>query len=283
MPIILDGKAVAAEIKADVAEKVKRLRRPPCLAVILAGDNPASKVYVRNKKRDCEECGILCEDHILPENVTQYELLELIAQLNKQHDVDGILVQLPLPRGLNTPGAKYTILQAIAADKDVDGFTAVNMGRLMLGSQVFVPCTAEGVLWLLQEYRVPIKGKHCVIVGRSDIVGKPLAQLMLQEDATVTVCHSVTEDLRKHTRSADILISAAGVRGLITGDMVTRGTVVVDVGINRDEHGKLCGDVCFDEAAQKASYITPVPGGVGPMTRAILMTNVLRAARRRQT
>jgi len=231
-------------------------------------------VYVNGKKKDCGECGFYSEEYALPAEVTQKQLLDLIAQLNEREDMDGILVQLPLPKHLD----EREVLRAIRPDKDVDCFHPYNVGKLMIGENGFVPCTPYGVVRMLKEYNIDIRGKHCVVVGRSNIVGKPQAILMLREDATVTICHSRTPDLAAECRRADILIAAVGRVGLITADMVKEGAVVIDVAMNRNEQGKLCGDVCYEEVAEKASYITPVPGGVGPMTRAMLMENTLYAA-----
>lgn len=273
--IHMDGKALAAKVKEEVAAQVAGMERKPGLAVVLVGDNPASRVYVNGKKKDCAECGIYSEEYAIPAETTQQELLELVETLNSREDIDGILVQLPLPRHLN----EKEVLLAIRPDKDVDCFHPFNVGQLMIGEQGFQPCTPAGVMRMLKEYGIDPAGKHCVIVGRSNIVGKPQAMLMLRENATVTVCHTKTPDLKAECLRADILVAAAGRVGLITGDMVKEGAVVVDVAMNRNEAGKLCGDVVFEEAAQWASYITPVPGGVGPMTRAMLMENTLYAAK----
>ena len=273
--IHMDGKALAAKVKEEVAAQVADMERKPGLAVVLVGDNPASRVYVNGKKKDCAECGIYSEEYAIPEETTQQELLELVETLNGREDIDGILVQLPLPKHLN----EKEVLLAIRPDKDVDCFHPFNVGQLMIGEQGFQPCTPAGVMRMLKEYGIDPAGKHCVIVGRSNIVGKPQAMLMLRENATVTVCHTKTPDLKAECLRADILVAAAGRVGLITGDMVKEGAVVVDVAMNRNEAGKLCGDVVFEEAAQRASYITPVPGGVGPMTRAMLMENTLYAAK----
>ena len=261
---------------AGVAERFSMLKYG--LAVILVGDNPASAVYVRNKEKDCAQCGVRCLNHHLPAETTQQELLALVEAMNRREDVDGILVQLPLPEGLDS----RAVLEAIRPEKDVDAFHPENVGRLMLGLPRFLPCTPAGVMALLRAYGISPAGKHCVVIGRSNIVGKPMALLLLAEDATVTVCHSRTPDLAEQCRRADILISAVGRRGLITADMVKPGAVVVDVAMNRNEEGKLCGDVDFAAVAEKAAYITPVPGGVGPMTRAMLMENTISASRRRQ-
>ena len=275
---LMDGKALAAQKKAAIRAEVERLARTPGLAVVLVGENPASQIYVRGKARDCEECGIRCMDFRLPAQTTESELLTLIAELNGRADVDGILVQLPLPEGIR----ERRVLEAIAPEKDVDAFHPENVGRLVQGQARYLPCTPAGVMELLRAAGVDPAGRRAVIVGRSNIVGKPMALLLLQADATVTVCHSRTPDLADECRRADILISAVGRRGLITSDMVKPGAVVVDVAMNRNEEGKLCGDVDFAAVAEKAAYITPVPGGVGPMTRAMLMENTVSASCRRQ-
>ena len=274
---LMDGKALAAQKKAAIRAEVERLARTPGLAVVLVGENPASQIYVRGKARDCEECGIRCMDFRLPAQTTESELLTLIAELNGRADVDGILVQLPLPEGIR----ERRVLEAIAPEKDVDAFHPENVGRLVQGQARYLPCTPAGVMELLRAAGVDPAGRRAVIVGRSNIVGKPMALLLLQADATVTVCHSRTPDLVDECRRADILISAVGRRGLITADMIKPGAAVVDVAMNRDEDGKLCGDVDFAAACAVAAHITPVPGGVGPMTRAMLMENTLRAARLR--
>lgn len=274
---LMDGKALAAQKKAAIRAEVERLARTPGLAVVLVGENPASQIYVRGKARDCEECGIRCMDFRLPAQTTESELLTLIAELNGRADVDGILVQLPLPEGIR----ERRVLEAIAPEKDVDAFHPENVGRLVQGQARYLPCTPAGVMELLRAAGVDPAGRRAVIVGRSNIVGKPMALLLLQADATVTVCHSRTPDLADECRQADILISAVGRRGLITADMIKPGAAVVDVAMNRDEDGKLCGDVDFAAACTVAAHITPVPGGVGPMTRAMLMENTLRAARLR--
>lgn len=276
---ILDGKALAGRIKEELRCKCGHLARAPRLAVVLVGDDPASAIYVRNKERDCRECGIDCRDHRLAADTTQEALLALIRALNRDDSVDGILVQLPLPGHLD--GAQ--VLRAIDPDKDVDAFHPENVGRLLLGQPRYLPCTPAGILALLREYAIDPAGKHCVVVSRSNIVGKPLALLLLQADATVTVCHSKTPDLADQCRRADILVSAAGQAGLITADMVRPHAVVIDVAMNRGADGKLCGDVDFGAVAQRADYITPVPGGVGPMTRAMLMENTYQAALGRES
>ena len=272
---ILDGKALAAEIKERIACEVKDFVHKPGLAVILVGDDPASRVYVTSKRRDCEECGFYSEEYTLPQNAKQQDLMDLIDVLNGRADIDGILVQLPLPPQFD----EKAVLLAIDPDKDVDGFHPMNVGRLMTGEACFLPCTPAGVMALLEEGGIDPAGKHCVVLGRSNIVGKPQAMLMLQKDATVTVCHSRTPDMADQCRRADILVCAVGKTGLVTPDMVKEGAVVVDVAMNRDENGKLCGDCCRD-VYEKTSAFTPVPGGVGPMTRAMLMENTLCAARR---
>lgn len=282
MAIILDGARVAREIKQQIRKEVADmhaayyLARPPHLVTILVGNNPASQIYVRNKAKDCEECGFTNETVELPEDTTRGKLLNLIVSLNENRGVDGILCQLPLPEGLD----EWAILNAIDPGKDVDCFHPENVGRLTAGRPAFKPCTPAGVMRLLAEYSIPIAGKNCVVIGRSNIVGKPMAQLLTAADGTVTICHSRTENLATFTRNADILVSAVGRPGLVTADMVKDGAVVVDVAMNRGLDGKLCGDVDFDTVQEKASYITPVPGGVGPMTRAMLMENLFKAAMR---
>ena len=275
MAVRIDGKALAAQVKEQVRREVETLSRQPGLAVILVGDNPASQVYVRGKESDCAECGIRSFSHRLPAQTSQKELLELVEQLNQDAAVDGILCQLPLPEGLN----EDQVIHAIAPDKDVDCFHPFNVGQMSIGAPTFLPCTPAGVMEMLRAYEIPVAGKRCVVLGRSNIVGKPMAMLLTQADGTVTVCHSRTPDLASLTREADILVVAVGRVGLVTADMVRPGAVVIDVAMNRNADGKLCGDVVFDEVEAKTSYITPVPGGVGPMTRAMLMRNILTAAR----
>lgn len=275
---IIDGKALAAKLKENVRAEAAVLPRKPGLAVVLVGDDPASRVYVNGKRRDCEECGFFSEEHALPAETTQTELLNLVKQLNGREDIDGILVQLPLPKGLN----EKEVLLAIDPAKDVDCFHPFNVGRLAIGEPVFQPCTPGGVMEMLKEYHIDPAGKRCVVLGRSNIVGKPMGMLLLQANGTVVTCHSKTPDMAQLAASADILVSAVGKTGLVTGDMVKEGAVVIDVAMNRNGLGKLCGDVCYEEVAGKASYITPVPGGVGPMTRAMLMKNTLTAARLHQ-
>lgn len=242
--------------------------------MILAGNDPASRVYVNNKKKACEACGIHSEEYTFPENVSENELLELIDALNHSENIHGILVQLPLPIGID----EKKIINAISEYKDVDAFTPKNVGKIMIGDYDFLPCTPAGVMELIKESGIDIAGKECVVVGRSNIVGKPQAMLLLHANGTVTVCHSKTRNLSEITRRADILVAAVGKAKFITGDMIKEGAVVIDVGMNRDEEGKLCGDVDFESAAKKAGAITPVPGGVGPMTIAMLMKNTLKAA-----
>ena len=275
MAIRIDGKALAAKVKARVAEGAAKLPRQAGLAVILVGENPASKVYVAGKEKDCAECGIRSFPHKLPAETTQEELLALIDTLNNDPAVDGILCQLPLPAHLD----EEAVIHAIRPDKDVDCFHPFNVGQLVIGQPVFLPCTPAGVMEMLREYDIPVRGKRCVVLGRSNIVGKPMGMLLTQADGTVTTCHSRTEDLASITRQADILVSAIGKTRFVTADMVKEGAVVIDVAMNRDENGKLCGDVDLAAVEPKASYITPVPGGVGPMTRAMLMENILTAAK----
>ena len=272
---ILDGKALAAKMKESIRGSAAVLPRRPGLAVILVGDDPASRVYVTSKRKDCEECGFYSEEYALPAETTQPELLALVGELNRREDIDGILCQLPLPKGLN----EKEVLLAIDPAKDVDCFHPFNVGRLTIGEPVFQPCTPGGVMELLREYGIDPAGKRCVVLGRSNIVGKPMGLLLLHANGTVVTCHSKTPDMAAIAKEADILVSAVGKTGLVTGDMVKEGAVVIDVAMNRSEAGRLCGDVCFEEAAAKASYITPVPGGVGPMTRAMLMKNTLTAAK----
>ncbi|MBR2371104.1 MAG: bifunctional methylenetetrahydrofolate dehydrogenase/methenyltetrahydrofolate cyclohydrolase FolD [Clostridia bacterium] len=275
---IINGKEISATLRAKIAQKVAAHidngGQRPGLAVILVGEDPASAVYVRNKHKACEEVGVYSEVIKLPESTTQNELLAVIDSLNNNSDIHGILVQLPLPKHID----KQTVINAISADKDVDAFHPVNIGKVMTGDYKFAPCTPAGVMYLLKASGVSTEGKHCVVIGRSDIVGKPMAMLMLHSGATITVCHSRTRDLAGVCRDADILVSAVGKAGFVTADMVKDGAVVVDVGINRLPDGKLAGDVAYDEVAPKASYITPVPGGVGPMTIAMLLMNTLAAA-----
>ena len=278
MAQILDGKALAKKIKEQVAAEAAALPRRPGLAVLLVGENPASQVYVRGKEKDCEECGILNLGRKLPTETSEEELLGIIAEMNADPTVDGILVQLPLPKHID----EGKVLRAISPAKDVDCFHPENVGEMMVGDPICWPCTPYGVMELLREYGISASGKHCVVLGRSNIVGKPMTLLLLRDNGTVTVCHSRTPDLKEQCLRADILVAAVGKVNLVTADMVKEGAVVVDVAMNRNEAGKLCGDVDYAAVAEKASYITPVPGGVGPMTRAILMKNVLAAAKDHQ-
>ena len=278
MATILDGKALAEKVKQGVRQEAEALGRKPGLAVIIVGNNPASRVYVNSKRKDCEECGFLSEEYALPEETTQEELVELISRLNGREDIDGILCQLPLPQGID----EEAVLMSISPEKDVDGFHPMNMGSLLVGKEGFLPCTPYGIMEILAEYGIDPKGKQCVVVGRSNIVGKPMALLLLQKHGTVTVCHSRTQDLAQVCRTADILVAAVRKVNLITADMVKPGAVVIDVAMNRNEAGKLCGDVAFADVKEIASAITPVPGGVGPMTRAMLMKNTLLASRKHQ-
>ena len=275
--VVMDGKALAAKVKARALAAAGQLERQPGLAVILVGENPASQVYVRGKVKDCADCGIACFDYYLPADTTEEQLLALVAELNDRSDVDGILCQLPLPGHI----AEKKVLEAISPDKDVDAFHPYSMGRILRGDPCFLPCTPAGVMELLHEYGIEVAGKKCVVVGRSNIVGKPMALLLLGENGTVTVCHSRTPDLKAECLQADILVAAVGKVNLITADMVKEGAVVIDVAMNRNAEGKLCGDVDYPAVAEKASFITPVPGGVGPMTRAMLMENTLTAAKAR--
>ena len=277
MAQILKGKEVSARIKTELKTEVEKLKEQgilPGLAVIIVGEDPASQVYVRNKERACEECGIYSEKYALPVTTSQEELLELINTLNNKSSISGILVQLPVPEHID----EETIINAIDPKKDVDAFHPVNVGKIMVGNYDFVPCTPAGVMELIKESGIGVKGKECVVVGRSNIVGKPQAMLLLHQNGTVTVCHSKTKNLAEKTRQADILVAAVGIPNFIKGDMIKDGAVVIDVGINRMENGKLCGDVEFDSAEKVAGAITPVPGGVGPMTIAMLMKNTVKAA-----
>ena len=275
MAILLDGKALAEEVRGKVAVEIEKIGLKPGLAVIIVGENPASRIYVDSKKKDCAACGIKSEEFTLTADAGEEKLLAVIEELNRRPDIHGILVQLPLPEGYS----EKKVIQTIRPEKDVDAFHLINVGRIMVGDYAFLPCTPAGVMALLDHYGIDPKGKHCVVVGRSDIVGKPQAMLLLHRHATVTICHSKTPDLGAITRQADILVAAVGKVGLITADMVKPGAVVVDVAMNRDENGKLCGDVDFPGVEPIASYITPVPGGVGPMTRAMLLCNTLTAAK----
>ncbi len=278
MSNIIDGKLVSAAVKNRVAEEVKELNAKGinvCLAVILVGQDPASQIYVANKKKACEQLGIISKEYLLPDTTTQDELLTLVKELNADASVNGILCQLPLPKGLD----EKAVIEAIDPNKDVDAFHPVNVGRIMIGDYDFLPCTPAGVMEMLDYYNIDINGKECVVIGRSNIVGKPMSMLLLHKNGTVTIAHSRTKNLSEVTRRADILVAAVGRAKFVTEDMVKDGAVVIDVGINRVD-GKLYGDVDFDAVKEKASYITPVPGGVGPMTIATLMQNTLTAAKR---
>lgn len=275
MAKIIDGKAVSAAVKEQVRDEIARDGLDIGLAVVIVGDDPASRVYVNNKKKACEFCGIKSYEYALPQDTTEAELLELIDTLNGDAKVNGILVQLPLPKQLD----EKTIIEHISPVKDVDAFHESNVGRIMIGNYAFLPCTPAGCMELIHSTGVDVSGKECVVIGRSNIVGKPMAMLLLHENGTVTVCHSRTKNLAEVCSRADILIAAVGRANFVTADMVKDGAVVIDVGINRLENGKLCGDVKFDEVSEKAGYITPVPGGVGPMTIAMLMKNTVMAKR----
>lgn len=277
MAKILSGKTVSQRIKDELKEEVKELKQKginPGLAVVIVGDDPASRVYVNNKKKACDELGIYSEEYALPAETSQDELLKLIDTLNSKRDINGILVQLPVPKHIN----EETIINAISPIKDVDAFHPVNVGKIMVGNFDFVPCTPAGVMELIKESGIDVAGKECVVVGRSNIVGKPQAMLLLHQNGTVTICHSKTKNLKEKTKQADILVAAVGIPNFITGDMIKEGAVVIDVGINRMADKKLVGDVEFENAEKVASAITPVPGGVGPMTIAMLMKNTIKAA-----
>lgn len=277
MAKILSGKEVSARIKSELKTEVEKLKQNgifPGLAVIIVGDDPASRVYVNSKKKACEELGIYSEEHALPKETSEEELISLVRCLNEKKEINGILVQLPLPKHIN----EENIINAIDPKKDVDAFHPVNVGKIMIGNYDFVPCTPAGVMELIHESGIEISGKECVIIGRSNIVGKPQAMLLLHENGTVTICHSRTKNLKETVKRADIVVAAVGKPNFITGDMIKDGAVVIDVGINRIAEKKLVGDVDFDSALQKVSAITPVPGGVGPMTIAMLMKNTVRAA-----
>lgn len=275
---IIDGKAVSAAVKEQVRAEIEREGIKAGLAVVIVGDDPASRVYVNNKKKACELCGIKSFEYALPAETTQEELLELVDTLNNDDNVDGILVQLPLPKHLD----EGAVIERISPKKDVDAFHESNVGKIMIGSYAFLPCTPAGCMELIHSTGVEVAGKECVVIGRSNIVGKPMAMLLLHENGTVTVCHSKTKNLAEVCSRADILIAAVGRPNFVTADMVKEGAVVIDVGINRLDNGKLCGDVKFDEVSEKAGWITPVPGGVGPMTIAMLMKNTLTAAKQKK-
>lgn len=278
MAKIIDGKKISSDTLDAVALEVEQLKAKgvePCLAVIIVGDDPASRVYVNNKKRSCERVGIKSLEFALPATTTQDELIELIDKLNADPTVNGILCQLPVPKHID----ETAVLCRISPEKDVDAFHPQNVGHIMIGDFTLLPCTPAGVMTMLHHENIDISGKNCVVIGRSNIVGKPMAMLLLKENATVTVCHSKTQNLAEITRQADILVVAIGRAKFVTADMVKEGAVVIDVGMDRDENGKLCGDVDFEQVSEKAGSITPVPGGVGPMTIATLMQNTLTAAK----
>lgn len=278
MAQIIDGKAISAKVKAEVREEADALKAKGIsigLAVVIVGNNPASRVYVNNKKKACAEVGFESSEYALPEETTQEELLALVDKLNNDDKVNGILVQLPLPSQID----EKAVINAIRPEKDVDAFHPVNVGKIMIGDFAFLPCTPAGVMELIKSTGVDISGKECVVIGRSNIVGKPMAMLLLHKNGTVTICHSKTKNLAEVCRRADILVAAVGRANFVTADMIKEGAVVIDVGMNRLENGKLCGDMNFAECSEKAGYITPVPGGVGPMTIAMLMRNTLTSAK----
>ena len=272
---IIDGKEVSQYIKTKIKTEAEQLGIKPGLAVILVGNDPASQVYVNNKKKACEFCGFNSKSYELAAETTQDELVALIDTLNVDPEIHGILVQMPLPKHID----ETAVIDRIIPSKDVDAFNPVNVGKIMTGDFDFLPCTPAGVMELLKYYNIDVAGKHCVVIGRSNIVGKPMSMLMLHANATVTICHSRTKELAQIVAQADIVVAAVGRAGFVTADMVKEGAVVVDVGINRNENGKLCGDVDFENVSKKASFITPVPGGVGPMTIAMLMQNTLTSAK----
>lgn len=275
---IISGKEVSQAVKIRVADEIKALKDEgieSCLAVILVGDDPASRVYVNNKKKACEFCGIRSLEYVLPAETTQEELIELIEKLNEDKSVNGILCQLPLPKHLD----EKAVLNLIRPEKDVDAFHPENVGHIMIGDFNFLPCTPAGIMEMLRYESISLDGKNCVVIGRSNIVGKPMAMLMLKENATVTICHSRTKNLKEIVAGADVIVAAVGRPNFVTADMVKDGAVIIDVGINRMDDGKLCGDVDFEACKEKASYITPVPGGVGPMTIATLMQNTVTATK----
>ena len=276
MAIIIDGKEVAKEKREQIKSRVESLKsqgKTVGLAVIIVGENPASRVYVNNKKKGCLEVGIESFEYALPESTTEQELKELVEKLNNDDKVNGILCQLPLPEHIN----EDAVINTISPEKDVDAFHPQNVGHIMIGDYTFLPCTPAGIMEMLKFYNISVNGKKCVVIGRSNIVGKPMAMLLLKENGTVEICHSRTVNLKEETLSADILVAAVGKANFVTEDMVKQGAVVIDVGMNRDENGKLCGDVDFENVKERASYITPVPGGVGPMTITMLLENTVRA------
>lgn len=281
MAVIIDGKAVSASLRAKLRDEVETLKQggvTPGLAVIIVGNDDASHKYVRNKKRGCEELGIYSEVYELPEQTSQQELIDLVKRLNVDPKIDGILVQLPLPKTID----EKAVIENINPDKDVDAFHETNVGKIMIGNYRFLPCTPAGIMELIASQGIDLKGKECVVIGRSNIVGKPMAMLLLHAHGTVTICHSRTRDLAEVARRADVLVVAIGKAKFVTADMVKPGAVVIDVGMDRDENGKLCGDVDFEAVKEVAGYITPVPGGVGPMTITMLLKNTITAARARK-
>ncbi len=273
---IIDGKALAASVRAELKEKISKLEKKPSLAVVLVGEDPASQIYVRNKIKACEEVGVRSLSYVLPADCSQTDLESLLDELAQSEAVDGILLQLPLPKGFDAESA----MKRIPTDKDVDGFSAENLGKLVLHEERTVACTPLGVMKMLENEGIALEGKNAVVLGRSDTVGKPMALLLLNANATVTVCHSRTKNVKEITKNADILVAAIGKPKFVTAEMIKDGAVVIDVGINRDENGKLCGDVDFENVKDKTSYITPVPGGVGPMTIAMLLYNTYVAAQK---
>lgn len=274
--IIIDGKEVANKIKEQLKEEIINLGVTPGLAVINVGDNPASNIYIKLKRKVCEEIGIYVEEYLFDDTITQEELINLIERLNKNEKIHGILVQTPVPYHINV----LKLFEKIAPEKDIDGFNPINVGKLAQGMSDFAPCTPLGIMHLLEEYKIEIEGKNCVVIGRSNIVGRPMAQLLINANGTVTVCHSKTKNLAEITKNADILIVAIGKPNFIKADMLKEGVVIIDVGINRrDDSKKIVGDVDFEDVKEKCSYITPVPGGVGPMTIITLMENIVKACK----
>ena len=278
MAVILDGKETARRIREKLKKNIEKLKAKnifPKLAVIMVGEDPASKIYVKNKSKACEELGVKYEEFLLKEDISQEQLLNLIEELNKRRDIHGILLQSPIPKHLDINEAFKTILP----EKDVDGFNPINVGKLVLGQETLISCTPFGVIKLLEEYNIQIEGKNAVVIGRSNIVGKPMLHCLLNKNATVTICHSKTQNLKEITKTADILVVAIGKPKFVTKDMVKPESIIIDVGINRNKEGKVCGDVDFEEVEKVASYITPVPGGIGPMTIAMLMENIVKTAK----
>lgn len=276
---LIDGKAVSAKVRQEIKSEVQQLKDKgitPGLAVVIVGQDPASRVYVNNKKKACLELGMHSEEYALPEETSQEELLQLIQKLNGKEEIHGILVQLPLPKHLD----EKTVINNIDPKKDVDAFHPVNVGKIMIGDYDYLPCTPAGIMELLKDTGIDLTGKECVVIGRSNIVGKPMAMLLLHQNATVTICHSKTRNLKEVVKRADVVVAAVGKAKFVTADMVKEGAVVIDVGMNRLENGKLCGDVDFEEVSKTAGFLTPVPGGVGPMTITTLMKNTLTAAKK---